>query len=43
MASAKDKKPTSNKNQQSQQPDVAMQRDLEADKKRTCKRSQGAS
>jgi len=33
MTSAKDKKPTGDKNQQSQQPDLAMQRDLEADKK----------
>lgn len=33
MASAKNKKPANNRKQQPKQPDRAMQRDLEADKK----------
>jgi hypothetical protein len=33
MASAKNKKPKTNKNEEPKQPDLAMQRDLEADKK----------
>jgi len=33
MASAKNKKPATDKNHQPKQPDPAMQRDLEADKK----------
>jgi len=37
MASAKNKKPSTNKKQQPKQPDRAMQRDLEADKKELVK------